>query len=317
VDNGSNDGSFELLKRHFRKVPHVTLKKLKKNLGFARGNNAGIRYARKHLGAENCFVCNSDVVFGSTLFQELLAAAEKGVGVISPTVLDAEHNPQPLSVNTRNPYSTIALTWLYVLYKSLPDNLRKELLPFFQTNLFGPSWKLVKAVYELSVLILEKYGPAVKREGEKIIKSRRKSTGPKKPGVKSPDSKNLETKSPNIRNAGARSLGTISSARKGKDLYQIQGCAFLLTKEYFRFYTQLYPKTFLYGEELNLALYLKKAGLRAVVADTSPVIHKGKQSSKEFTQKEGEKKRLMFARHSLFQSLPLVFLGHTTIKKLF
>ncbi len=287
VDNGSNDGSFEILRQHFRKVPHVTLKKLKKNLGFARGNNAGIRYARTHLGAEHCFVCNNDVVFGANLFQELLAAAGKGIGVISPFVLDAENNPQPLSVDTNNPYGIIAFTWFYVLYKSLPDSFLKDLLPFFQRNLFRPSWKLVKVVYELSILVLDKYGHLGKKgKGGPI------SSGPKDSGFKS------------------------SGGEEG-DFYQIQGCAFLLTKEYFRFYDQLYPKTFLYGEELNLALYLKKAGLRAIVADTSPVIHKGKQSSKELVQKEGEKKRLMHARHSLLRSLPVIFLSPSGIKKLF
>jgi GT2 family glycosyltransferase len=282
VDNGSNDGSYEILKKCFGKEPHVTVKKLKKNLGFAKGNNAGIRYARTQLGAENCFVCNSDVIFEETLFDELLAVKESGIGVISPKVYDVELKPQPLSVNTRNPYLIIAFTWLYVLYKSIPECLLREYLVFLQEYLFKPCIKLFKWLYKFYSLIIAKICVLTKL-GEKHSKAS--------------DSKKY--------------------SQKSTSHYQIQGCAFLLTKEYFQFYHQLYPKTFLYGEELNLAVYLKKAGLRGIVAETSPVIHKGKQSSKELSNTEGERKLLAYTRRSLLRSLPLLFLSYSNIKKLY
>ncbi len=282
VDNGSNDDSYDILKSYFGRTPHVTLKKLKKNLGFAKGNNAGIRYARTQLGAENCFVCNSDVVFDETLFEELLASAEAGVGVISPTIYNADYNPQPLSVNTKHPYLTIAFTWLYVLYISLPECLFKEYLSSLHEYCVQPVFELVKILRQLYSLIRGKIY-------EFISKGKRHS-------------KSAASKGYNL---------------KQKDSYQIQGCAFLLTSEFFQFYQQLYPKTFLYGEELNLSVYLKKAGLRGIVADTSPVIHKGKQSSKELYKSEGAKRKLILTRNSLFQSIPLLFLSYSNIKKLY
>ncbi len=281
VDNGSNDGSYEALKMLFEEIPHVTVKRLKKNLGFARGNNCGIRYVRSHYGAENCFICNSDVVFGPTLFEELLAATGKGIGVVSPSVFDPDNNPQPLSVNSRNPYQTIVFTWLYILYMSLPENFRKRLRQVLQMTLFKLLRKLIRGLYGLYTRILT-HRPSAKKGKKAFI-------GPKSD---MPDT-------------------------KAKNSYQIQGCAFLLTEEYFQFYRQLYPKTFLYGEELNLSLYLKKAGLNAIVAATSPVIHKGKQSSYGLYQREGVQKRLRLVRHSLIRSLPLVFLNHGTIRKLY
>lgn len=282
VDNGSNDDSYDILKSYFGRTPHVTLKKLKKNLGFAKGNNAGIRYARTKLGAENCFVCNSDVVFDETLFEELLASVEEGVGVISPTIYDADYNPQPISVNTKHPYLTIAFTWLYVLYISLPECLFKEYMSSLHEYCVQPVIELVKILHQLYSLIREKiYEFISKGKGY---------------------SKSAASKGYNL---------------KQKDSYQIQGCAFLLTSEFFQFYQQLYPKTFLYGEELNLSVYLKKAGLRGIVADTSPVIHKGKQSSKELYKSEGVKRKLILTRNSLFQSIPLLFLSYSNIKKLY
>ncbi len=41
VDNGSDDGSLELLREHF---PHLTILTSESNLGFAGGNNIGLRY---------------------------------------------------------------------------------------------------------------------------------------------------------------------------------------------------------------------------------------------------------------------------------
>jgi GT2 family glycosyltransferase len=45
VDNGSTDGSVEMLMREF---PQITLLPQKTNLGFAAGCNVGMRYALGH-----------------------------------------------------------------------------------------------------------------------------------------------------------------------------------------------------------------------------------------------------------------------------
>ena len=56
--------------------------------------------------------------------------------------------------------------------------------------------------------------------------------------------------------------------------YVIQGSAYILTADFFRYYKQIYPKTFLYGEELNLAWYLKKIGLKTTIALNTKILHK-------------------------------------------
>lgn len=283
IDNGSKDGSYQILKKYFQNTPHVTVKRLKENLGFAKGNNAGIRYARLHLSAENCFICNSDVVFEATLFEELLAAADIGVGVISPTIYNPDNSPQPLSIDTKSPYKKITFTWLYVLYKSLPDNLRRALLTFLTK-------KLLKLLLDFNTKL-----PLINEYIQRFIFYKNKYFAKKN-----------ETKEAVVK----------QSPSKAKHTYQIQGCAFLLTKEYFKFYDKLYPLTFLYGEELNLTLYLKKAGLKTAVASTSPVIHKGKQSSMEINQEGNDRKKLKLIRSSLFRSLPLLFLNPGVIRKI-
>ena len=82
VDNGSADGSQEMIREEY---PEVVLIENKKNLGFARANNVGIkRMSRKYA----CLV-NSDVV----ILQGCMAALvhymneNKEVGVVGPKVL--------------------------------------------------------------------------------------------------------------------------------------------------------------------------------------------------------------------------------------
>ena len=48
VDNGSGNGSEEWLVEHFIDEKRVRVTASGENLGFARGNNLGIRYAREH-----------------------------------------------------------------------------------------------------------------------------------------------------------------------------------------------------------------------------------------------------------------------------
>lgn len=58
ADNGSTDGSLELLKQDF---PGVTIVPFKKNHGFAGGYNRAIKAVAKDIGAEYCLLLNSDV----------------------------------------------------------------------------------------------------------------------------------------------------------------------------------------------------------------------------------------------------------------
>lgn len=59
VDNGSTDDSVAQLRRAF---PGLTILETGENLGFAGGNNAGIRHALDHLAAEYVWLLNNDTV---------------------------------------------------------------------------------------------------------------------------------------------------------------------------------------------------------------------------------------------------------------
>lgn len=75
VDNGSTDNSVEVIKKRFSEVTLITTGK---NLGFAEGNNVGIRYAINN-SPEFILLLNNDTVVDPKLIDALLDAANRHV----------------------------------------------------------------------------------------------------------------------------------------------------------------------------------------------------------------------------------------------
>src|SRR5436190_7401977 len=73
VDNGSTDGSVGAIRPRF---PGVEIIETGRNLGFAEGNNVGIRLALDR-GMDYVFLLNNDTVVDPSLLSELVAAAER------------------------------------------------------------------------------------------------------------------------------------------------------------------------------------------------------------------------------------------------
>jgi len=84
VDNGSSDGSPDMVRKEF---PDVELLSLRENRRFAGGNNAGIRRALDQ-GADAVMLLNNDVVADPGLIEKLLAALaeQPGAGAAAPLI---------------------------------------------------------------------------------------------------------------------------------------------------------------------------------------------------------------------------------------
>jgi len=83
VDNGSSDGSAEAVREAY---PGVTLIENGANLGFAEGNNVGIRHALDH-GADHILLLNNDTEVAPDFLTALVDAAERGgAGVYGPKI---------------------------------------------------------------------------------------------------------------------------------------------------------------------------------------------------------------------------------------
>ena len=66
VDNASPDGSGAVLEEKYSGDPDVTVIKSSENIGFARGNNLGFRYAKENFDCRYIILSNNDIV----LFEE-------------------------------------------------------------------------------------------------------------------------------------------------------------------------------------------------------------------------------------------------------
>ena len=79
VDNGSTDGSVEYLKESF---PQVRVLALKENLGFAEGNNAGVRAARH----DTVVLLNNDMIVDPGFLGPLLRGFGPGTFAVSSQI---------------------------------------------------------------------------------------------------------------------------------------------------------------------------------------------------------------------------------------
>jgi GT2 family glycosyltransferase len=89
VDNNSTDGTPTAVRSLF---PNIALIQTGANLGFAAGNNVGLRYALDH-GYDYAFLLNNDTEVTPNLLKELLAVAETDstIGIIGPTICYYDH----------------------------------------------------------------------------------------------------------------------------------------------------------------------------------------------------------------------------------
>ena len=85
VDNGSSDGSVEMIKSitGIKSTTGIKLIENKENLGYAEGNNVGIRYALKN-GADYVCLLNNDTRISPDFLIQLIeiADSEKEIGVV-------------------------------------------------------------------------------------------------------------------------------------------------------------------------------------------------------------------------------------------
>ena len=103
VDNGSNDGSVKMVKKRF---PQVILIENRKNFGFARANNQGLRKAK----GQYLLLLNSDTKIVDNALKELvsLAKKEKDLGIAGPKLLNPNKTAQP----STGPFYTLPVVFL-------------------------------------------------------------------------------------------------------------------------------------------------------------------------------------------------------------
>jgi len=111
VDNGSKDGSLEMLRNFSKKQPELILVDAKENLGFGRGNNLGAKRAR----GEYLLFLNSDTLIFDNALKEAVEIVKKRLkfGAYSCRLLNFDKSFQPSGGYFPNFWNLIA--WQFFL----------------------------------------------------------------------------------------------------------------------------------------------------------------------------------------------------------
>ena len=233
VDNASPNNSCDVLREEFRSDARIKILKTHHNLGFAKGNNIGIVYARKHYDVDYVLLLNSDTLIRDKHYvSNMLAGYEKGVAVIGSAI--QLRNGKLQTDETEN------------------------------TTLRGIVYLFLKRLYSYHYF----YFPFHTEWGDKTDKTMR-----------------------------------------------LHGCSVLLTPDFFEVYRTLWPYTFLYREEIILAIMLKKAGKTQKIVTNAVIYHDENQSS-DYLFDRMSKVREKYELSGLIQELLVKLLPYHIIKKI-
>lgn len=103
VDNASPNGSGEQVKKQIASLPDFYYIHNEENLGFAKGNNVGFKYAKNELKADFIILMNNDVVIESADFFALVEQdyLDEKFAVLGPSIrtpVGKEQNPLRLKM---------------------------------------------------------------------------------------------------------------------------------------------------------------------------------------------------------------------------
>lgn len=145
VDNASPNKTGELVKKQIEFLPDFYYIHNEENLGFARGNNVGFKYAKNELKANFIILMNNDAVIESTNFFTLVEQdySNEKFAVLGPNIRTPSGKEQnPLRVKMLHGFRlklTIAYLWLDLfasilfispifsaLFKKVPRRMAKQ-----------------------------------------------------------------------------------------------------------------------------------------------------------------------------------------------
>ena len=92
IDNGSTNNSYNTIKKSFEGNESVVIIRNDDNLGFAKGNNVGFRYAKEKIRADFIVQLNNDTLVEQNDFNEKIVSKyeEKHYAVLGPDIVTTD-----------------------------------------------------------------------------------------------------------------------------------------------------------------------------------------------------------------------------------
>lgn len=131
VDNGSTNDSYSYLKKKYVDNPRISVLKTGKNYGFAKGNNIGIKYAKRKGYAEYIMLLNNDTIIEDCDFlSKMIRSDLGGIGVIGCRILEGDN----VEISMLYRYVTFPATLFFYL-RSLAEYKDHPLWRIFWHNI--------------------------------------------------------------------------------------------------------------------------------------------------------------------------------------
>lgn len=237
VDNGSKNGSVEKLQAHFDGESRVHVVAAEENLGFARGNNLGIQYAREHFDPAFVVAANSDIIFEQKDYCEKLAEiyGENPYAILGGDIVDASRTQHVNPVARERVYSL--------------NYMRKQILVSWAK---AQMFRLIK-FFHLKKAVAGHYGIMTDDAGADVRDG----------------SKNLTT-----REVEGRSVAADSRIDEDMEGVLLHGCCMVFSRDFFAELDGFWDGTFLYAEEEILYYLAVKKGLKLLYTPKVTCIHK-------------------------------------------
>lgn len=237
VDNGSGNQSAERLKKHFAGEKRVHVIASERNLGFARGNNLGIRYAREHYNPDFIVAANSDILFEQPDYCEKLVEIynRRRYDVLGADIVDASRTQH---------FNPVAVQRSYTL-----NYMRKQIAVSWAKAVM---FRLIK-LFHLQKAVAGHYGAEAQEQGNTA------EEGSKKRTTREENGKSVRADS----RIGEEMTGVL-----------LHGCCLVFSKDFFAQMDGFYGKTFLYAEEEILYYLAMKKHMTLLYAPEVTCMHK-------------------------------------------
>lgn len=119
VDNGSNDGTGEELKRIYGTKENVFVLINNENLGFAKGNNIGYKFSKEILNTDFIVMINSDVLIEQNDFCDVITKIyeKKNFALLGPDALSEDKSYHQNPLIPREEFNSRTITQKIKYYK--------------------------------------------------------------------------------------------------------------------------------------------------------------------------------------------------------
>lgn len=243
VDNGSENESVQKLKEHFSGESRVHVVVSEENLGFARGNNLGITYARDQFDPDFIVVANSDIIFEQPDYCEQLIQIYKKnrYDILGGDIVDASRTKHLNPVARQRVYSL--------------NYMRKQVIVSWTKAMV---FRLIR-LFHLKKAVAGHYGLTADENG-----------------IYTEDgSKNLTT-----REVEGKSVAADERIEHNLTGVLLHGCCITFSRDFFREFNGFYEKTFLYAEEEILYYLAMKKNQTVLYSPKITCVHKEGVSTK-------------------------------------